>query len=123
MSPPGKACGGFLLVEPPLPKKPPVHRPPGFKGAAEVKRELDRQRPSAAARGYGSRWRRARMRFLRRNPLCAACCKGGRLEAATVVDHVVPHRGNRALFWDRANWAALCKCCHDAKTAREGRWG
>jgi 5-methylcytosine-specific restriction protein A len=43
--------------------------------------------------------------------------------AATVVDHVVPHRGDAALFWDEVNWAALCKRCHDAKTAREGRWG
>jgi 5-methylcytosine-specific restriction protein A len=41
---------------------------------------------------------------------------------ATVVDHIVPHRGDQRLFWDEANWAALCKPCHDAKTAREGRW-
>ena len=25
--------------------------------------------------------------------------------------------------WDEANWQGLCKRCHDAKTAREGRWG
>jgi 5-methylcytosine-specific restriction protein A len=43
--------------------------------------------------------------------------------AATVVDHVVPHRGDQRLFWDTANWAPSCKPCHDAKTAREGRWG
>jgi 5-methylcytosine-specific restriction protein A len=40
-----------------------------------------------------------------------------------VVDHVVPHRGDAVLFWNKRNWAALCKPCHDAKTAREGRWG
>jgi 5-methylcytosine-specific restriction protein A len=51
------------------------------------------------------------------------CAAAGRLVPATVVDHVVPHRGNQRLFWDPANWAALCKPCHDAKTAREGRWG
>jgi 5-methylcytosine-specific restriction protein A len=110
-------------VEPPLPVKPPVHRPSGVKSAAAVKRELDRQRPSAARRGYGSRWRRARAAFLARHPLCAACRSQGRVVPATVVDHVTPHRGDQRLFWDEANWAPACKPCHDAKTAREGRWG
>jgi 5-methylcytosine-specific restriction protein A len=27
------------------------------------------------------------------------------------------------LFWDERDWQGLCKRCHDAKTAREGRWG
>ena len=47
----------------------------------------------------------------------------GRVVAATVVDHVVPHRGDPELFWDETNWPPACKPCHDAKTAREGRWG
>jgi 5-methylcytosine-specific restriction protein A len=109
-------------VEPPLPVKPPVHRPVGARSAAAVKRELDRQRPSAARRGYGSRWRRARAAFLARHPLCAACWAQGRVVPATVVDHLVPHRGDQKLFWDEANWAPACKPCHDRKTAREGRW-
>ena len=29
----------------------------------------------------------------------------------------------RSCSGTRRNWAALCKRCHDAKTAREGRWG
>jgi 5-methylcytosine-specific restriction enzyme A len=106
-----------------VPVKPPVHRPVGAKSATKVKRELDRQRPSAARRGYGPRWRRARAAYLARHPLCMRCKVEGRLEPAIVVDHVVPHRGDQKLFWDEANWAALCKACHDAKTAREGRWG
>jgi 5-methylcytosine-specific restriction protein A len=103
--------------------KPPVHRPAGAKSVAAVKRELDRERPSASRRGYGPRWRRARAAFLSRNPLCAACEAQGRVVPATVVDHVVPHRGDQKLFWDETNWAATCKPCHDGKTAREGRWG
>jgi 5-methylcytosine-specific restriction protein A len=47
----------------------------------------------------------------------------GRLEPAIIVDHIVPHRGDPVLFWDEGNWAAMCKPCHDGKTAREGRWG
>jgi 5-methylcytosine-specific restriction protein A len=38
---------------------------------------------------------------------------------ATVVDHIVPHRGNQKLFWDRKNWQSLCKTHHDRKTAQE----
>jgi 5-methylcytosine-specific restriction protein A len=110
-------------MESPLPVKPLVHRPPGTRSAAEVKGELDRQRPSAARRGYGPRWRRVRAAFLARHPLCAACGAQGRVVPATVVDHVVPHRGDPVLFWDEGNWAPSCKPCHDRKTAREGRWG
>jgi 5-methylcytosine-specific restriction protein A len=110
-------------TEPPLPVKPPVHRPAGVRSAVEVKRALDRERPSAARRGYGPRWRRARAAFLAQHPLCAACRALGRVVPATVVDHVVPHRGDQRLFWDESNWAPACKPCHDAKTAREGRWG
>jgi 5-methylcytosine-specific restriction enzyme A len=123
MSPLGMAAAGFCFAESPLPSKPPVHRPPGARSAAAAKAELDRQRPSAARRGYGSRWRRARAAYLARHPLCVPCAAAGRLALATVVDHVVPHHGDQRLFWDESNWQGLCKPCHDAKTAREGRWG
>jgi 5-methylcytosine-specific restriction enzyme A len=106
-----------------VPSKPPVHRPPGSRSTAALKRELDRQRPSAARRGYGPRWRRARAAYLARYPLCVRCQADGRIKPSTTVDHIVPHRGDQKLFWDEAKWPALCKLCHDAKTAREGRWG
>jgi 5-methylcytosine-specific restriction protein A len=106
-----------------MPNRPPVHRPPGWRATAEVKRALERQRPNAAARGYGAKWRRARLAFLALHPLCATCQARGRVVPATIVDHVVPHRGDQRLFWDEANWASACKPCHDAKTALEGRWG
>lgn len=76
----------------------------------------DRLRGNAAERGYDSRWRAARKRFLRRHPLCAECMRQGKLTPATVVDHVIPHRGNQELFWDENNWQPLCKGCHDRKT-------
>ena len=69
-------------------------------------------RGSATQRGYNAAWYRARGQFLARNPLCAEC---GR--PATVVDHIVPHRGNKQLFWDTSNWQPLCEHCHDKKTA------
>ncbi|WP_328812721.1 HNH endonuclease [Paradesulfitobacterium ferrireducens] len=70
-------------------------------------------------KGYDSRWRQARARFLKTHPLCVKCLENGRLEKATVVDHIVPHRGNQVLFWDESNWQSLCKKCHDRKTRTE----
>lgn len=45
--------------------------------------------------------------------------KYGIITEATVVDHIKPHRGDQKLFWDRGNWQALCKSCHDNKTLKE----
>lgn len=69
---------------------------------------------SSAERGYDSRWRKAREIFLRSNPLCVMCEVEGRAEAATVVDHITPHKGDQALFWDQSNWQPLCKLHHDS---------
>lgn len=74
---------------------------------------------SAGSRGYGSRWQRASKVYLRDHPLCAECLKRGRYTQASVVDHIVPHRGSKELFWDRNNWQSLCKPCHDSKSGRE----
>lgn len=73
-------------------------------------------RESACRRGYGHKWRAAREQFLRRNPLCVECLKRGKIAPATVVDHIIPHRGDEKLFWEERNWQALCKVCHDRKT-------
>lgn len=32
---------------------------------------------------------------------------------------MIPHQGDRALFWDSGNWRALCSACHAAKSATE----
>lgn len=76
----------------------------------------DHVRGGAEARGYDGRWRKARKAFLQAHPLCAECMKEGKLTPATVVDHIVPHRGDPQLFWDAKNWQPLCKDCHDRKT-------
>lgn len=80
---------------------------------------------TTAQRGYGSRWQKARLTFLRRpeNVLCRLCKAAGRVELATVVDHVVPHRGDQTLFWDTNNWQPLCKPCHDSDKQSVERGG
>lgn len=80
--------------------------------------ESDRMRGTAAQRGYDKRWQRASGAYLARNPLCVECRRAGKLEPATVVDHIIPHRGDKRLFWDMGNWQSLCKLHHDRKTAR-----
>ena len=74
---------------------------------------------SAASRGYDSKWQKARKRFLQTHPLCEVCLKEGRYVKATDVDHIIPHRGNRQIFWDESNWQALCHSHHSMKTKRE----
>lgn len=81
----------------------------------EVHRKLY-ARENASERGYDSKWRSARVLFLKKNPLCAKCREKGKLTPATVVDHIIPHRGDKRLFWDKQNWQPLCKDCHDRKT-------
>lgn len=74
---------------------------------------------SAYRRGYDARWRKASKAFLRANPLCVRCVAEGKYVKATVVDHVISHRGDERLFWDQGNWQAMCKQCHDRKTRCE----
>jgi 5-methylcytosine-specific restriction protein A len=76
-------------------------------------------RPSAAKRGYGARWQKYRKYFLSINPLCIICKNDNMITSATVVDHIVPHKGDMVKFWDKSNHQALCKCHHDIKTASE----
>ncbi len=76
----------------------------------------DAVRGGAVKRGYDAKWREARKLFLQKNPLCVSCMRDGKLTPATIVDHVIPHRGDQTLFWNKSNWQALCKRCHDRKT-------
>jgi 5-methylcytosine-specific restriction enzyme A len=71
---------------------------------------------------YGRPWRRAVNEWLNSNPLhvlCAECKKQGLVVMGTETDHIVPHRGDAALFWDSQNWQRLCEMHHGQKTARE----
>ena len=81
------------------------------------------QRQTAAQRGYGRKWQRARELWLQQHPLCVMHTELGRVVLATVVDHIVPHRGDLSLFWDRKNWQSLCKQCHDAHKQRQEKGG
>ena len=76
-------------------------------------RRHDAARPSARERGYDGQWQEARRLFLHDHPDCVFCGY-----PATVVDHVIPHRGDELVFWDRGNWQPLCKPYHDQRKQR-----
>lgn len=76
----------------------------------------DARRPSARARGYNHEWRKARAEYLADHPYCRMCG-----HPASVVDHIIPHRGDKRLFWHRTNWQPLCQPCHDSVKQRQER--
>lgn len=65
------------------------------------------------------RWPPLRNQVRSEEPRCRTGC--GAL--TSVVDHIVPHRGDEQLAFDRANLQGLCKPCHDRKTAIENGLG
>ena len=71
-------------------------------------------RRSANDRGYTSRWHKARTAYLASHPLCTMCKEEGKVTPAKVVDHVIPHKGDRSLFWDSGNWQSLCYRHHNS---------
>lgn len=76
----------------------------------------DRNRPTAAKRGYDHVWRKARTDYLAAHPYCAMCGN-----PSVTVDHIIPHRCDRALFWNRTNWQPLCTRCHNSIKQRQER--
>ena len=90
--------------------------------AKVVAKQHEAKRESSTARGYGYKWQKVSKAFLLKHPLCQCpdCQEGKlRLKQSTVVDHIIPHRGDMNLFWQRSNWQAMAKECHDKKTATE----
>ncbi len=67
-------------------------------------------------------WKALRLATFKRDGFRCRCC--GELEARMaklVADHIKPHRGNRALFFDPANVQTLRKFCHDSRKQSEER--
>ena len=98
---------------------------------------------SSTARGYSYKWQQARAAYLVKHPFCVYCLrdagipvsddatavglacmgKGIGLPMATVVDHVIAHRGDMKVFWDSANWQSLCAPHHSRDKQREEALG
>jgi len=108
-----------------MPKRVPTLKARRKPNAADTdaRRQEDQRRGSASSRGYNVRWRKARITFLKREPVCVCCTANGVVHPANTVDHIVPHRGDTSLFWDTSNWQSLCSWCHDnVKSSIERAW-
>jgi 5-methylcytosine-specific restriction enzyme A len=81
---------------------------------AFAKKWADKNRPSAALRGYDRRWKRFRLDYLAANPMCSQHC--GRV--ATEVDHVISIEERPDLRLNINNVRSMCKPCHSARTAK-----
>lgn len=68
---------------------------------------------------YGRRWGKARAAYLAEHPFCVDCERQGEQTLATDVDHIIPHAGNAARFWNQGNWQPLCHSHHAMKTRAE----
>lgn len=111
----------------PLPDAPPRYSPfAGLRKAGLLRPatyERDKRRGTAHERGYDSRWQRTSRGYLDKHPLCVASKANGIIRAATLVDHIIPHRGDKKLFWDPTNWQALSDEAHNTiKKILEVRW-
>ena len=65
-------------------------------------------------------WRKCRMAYLQRNPLCAECKRKGEITPGTVVDHITPIRLGGAEL-EETNLQTLCTKCHNSKSGQESR--
>lgn len=57
-------------------------------------------------------WRKRRAFQLHEHPLCRICLERGKVEPATVADHIEPHHGDINKF-RLGDLQSLCKACHD----------
>jgi len=97
-----------------------MFRPRSAGAHSEARRVYDRDRGSARRRGYTADWDKASASFLRDedNVLCSGCLAVGVLTPAVLTDHIIPHRGDEGLFWDRDNWQSACRPHHDVVKPR-----
>src|SRR5215467_1285302 len=73
---------------------------------------------ASGSKRYPYKWKRAREHYLARHTSCINIGKPGCTGTATVVDHIVDHRGHAGRYWDRKNWQPMCSHCHSVKTAQ-----
>ena len=87
------------------------------KHAREHGKEL---RPSSTRRGYDRKWHKYTKLYLAEFPTCVNFedCRN----PSALVDHILA-ASKGGSFWDPENHQAMCKPCHDRKTAKESGFG
>jgi len=109
-----------------MPRKPPATRITAYSDGKVRRSTFDRKRDQQEWRRWykTARWQKRRAAQLASEPLCAICLAAGRVTAATVADHIEPHRGDPVKFWEGA-LQSLCDeapwRCHSSVKQREER--
>jgi 5-methylcytosine-specific restriction protein A len=67
-------------------------------------------------------WLRRRKHQLEEHPYCKMCEEDGHTRVATIADHVIPHKGDRQLFFE-GELQSLCKQHHDSSKQQIERKG
>lgn len=80
-------------------------------------RATDRQRGTAAARGYDGTWQQFRRYFLNTNPICRDCEADGASRLASQVHHIHKLADGGARL-DPENCMGLCHRHHSIRTAK-----
>lgn len=62
------------------------------------------------------KWKTYRFRFLHHNPQCYACGVHKNNGAKLHIDHILPHKGDKELFYNVTNFIPLCNTCHSIIT-------
>lgn len=98
-------------------------RPPRAQIARVPGQPAPAPRVSARERGYDTAWDKARKGFLAKHTRCECPAHKGKPDAppSDTLDHIIPHKGDKTLFWDRKNWQAMAASCHSTKTGRYDR--
>ena len=73
----------------------------------------EKSRGSASSQGYDRNWRRVRLSYLKRNPLCEVCESKGIITPAILVHHIKPVKDYPELRLDKKNLMSLCNRCHE----------
>ncbi|MGF7161273.1 putative kinase [Rhodoligotrophos appendicifer] len=110
-----------------MPVAPKTFRSPSQPSRQHKRRRYDRVRDQEPSRAWykTARWQKLRWSILVRDLFTCQKSGCGRVETETsqlVCDHVEPHRGDEALFWN-GPFQTLCKACHDRDKQREERLG
>lgn len=91
--------------------------------AQEVKRDYRSAEAAEYRKLYKSpRWRVIRAHQLQAEPLCRMCKAQKRITAATVCDHIEPHKGDVEKFF-AGPFQSLCKPHHDGEKQSDERLG
>jgi len=99
-----------------MPSRAKSYRPASATDPKEARRTYQRFRTDKKEQAFyrSARWRKLRVWFLNRNPICNRC-----QASAEEVHHIVELKADPERALDPDNLEALCKRCHSRETGKK----